>query len=438
MSIEEELRDSFHAQVETAPLVRDLADRSLRRAAKVRRAQAAVSIAVVALIASGVTLRLAPSRNGDHGVAETPSESTAASSTVPSTSTSPSPAEPTVANSLPPASGLDAWPRGPGPKVPFLLDGRLVHPSGGSTTVLSELQRPVATKERIVAMVGPGIQVIDAAGSSKVVVTEKLPILGFAVDATRLAYGVQVLKGGKYTSNLRLVDINSGKVLQRLDGVPQARPVGFAGDVVVLGVGDGAEGSSGSWLLATNSFNAWPHSLNDVPQDSVGNVALVSEQDASCIGVVDVNPYHHRFTRCAGGESPSYGDRFSTLSPDGKRYAGTRESFEGVDPGLDPEAWASRAINNWPVIGDAATGATDDRFRSVFKEAELRLASEQDPDNLVVWEDASHILADAQDRIGREVILRCEVDTGACEVAFDTATLSSVENARLTLVRPIR
>ncbi len=415
MSLEQKLRDSLNAQVAEPPPARDLATRSLQGATAVRRRRTAIAVTAVAIAAIAVPLALQPSHSHQTPVAPA-----------------------TGANT--PSTSAGALPIGAPPQAGVVLDNHFVRADAKPPVV----SLPTAVREAFSTPVGTvifsaahdpsshAIYVVRNDGTVKDLVGGAAPILGIAVDATRVAYSVQVVSGELVKSNLVLLNVESGKELQRLDGAPNARPVAFSGSQnVVLSVGDGAESSSGSWRLDSNTFSQWPASAGNVPLDAVGNVALVAEGDSSCVAVVGLEPFTPRFSRCSGGDGAPYvDDRFGTLAPDGKRYAGSRSSEDDLVPGLGsaPETW------RWPVVGDAATGATDDRIRSVFRAADLHV--DASAATHVIWEDDSHILVNALDRYGARRIVRCDVDAATCEIAF-VAAISSQSDPQLMLVRGV-
>jgi heat shock protein HslJ len=319
-----------------------------------------------------------------------------------------------------------ALPLGAPPQVEYLLDGRLVRGTGGGMQTLpdgaGDFQQISSAGGHTVVLTrdARSLYVVAPDNSGKRLVHTTQPILGIAVDASRIAYAVQVVEGAKVTSNLVLVDIDSGAVLQRLNGAPNARPVAFSGSQVVLSVGDGGEASTGSWLLADNKYREWPQSAGDVPIDAVGNVALVAEGDYSCTAVFDLEPFSQRFSTCAAGRPGDADDRFRFLSPDGRKYAGTRSIFE-------------KPNEAWPVVADAETGTVEDRFRSVFTAAGLTVKALGD-ENPVVWEDATHILAVAISAAGEHLVVRCDVNAATCESALNFG--ATEVPLQITLVQP--
>ncbi|MEO6713288.1 MAG: hypothetical protein ABIM89_07650, partial [Mycobacteriales bacterium] len=198
-------------------------------------------------------------------------------------------------------------------------------------------------------------------------------------------------------------------------------PVAITGQTVLMADGLGPETSVSTWNLTTNKYSAFhAESGGDIALDAVGDVVLLGEGDTSCAAVWDLAAVNQRFSTCIPGSGSGYSNAFGLLSPAGKRYAGTQ--FRD-----DP-------THRWPIIGDASTGKTDDRLREPFANSDLHIVDSTQPQ--VVWEDETHIIALAKSGIG-DVLIRCDVDAATCEVAFDAATLSSIQNAHLTLARPV-
>lgn len=433
MSIEDRLRDSFAAQADEPPLVRDLADRSLRRAARMRLAQAGAVAVVAVLLAVVVPMQLGGGSRDDtpDGVAATPSDRAVASPSAGSPSgkstgvESPSP----TADSARPAPST-MLPLGAMPRVQYLINDRLIRPlDEAARLVPGAYQQLLATANHTLGLRGgpnqsSEIVLVEKDGSIKVLVSEPGAILGIAADDTRLAYSLQTSVGNRTRVDFVLINIATGQVVKRLDRSPIVSvPVAITGDTVLMADGLGPERSVSAWNLATNKYDyLYEKSGGDIAIDAVGDVALLGEGDTSCAAVWDLAAANQRFSSCVAGVPSEFSDAFGLLAPDGKRYAGTR--YVNDDP-----------AQRWPVIGDAVTGSIDDRMRVVFESAGLRVAAAPDPQ--VVWEDATHVIVLADGAYRSQVIVRCDVAAATCEEAFNSATLSSVQDARLRLVRPV-
>ncbi len=432
MSIEERLRESLRNQVDAPPAVRDLAHHSLRAAARIRRLQAGAGVAVVAMLVVVVPLQLRGSRDGTQdGVAATPSDS-AATSSAPTSAPAEMPA--TTSPSLTADSVLPApstmLPLGALPRVQYLINDRLIRPfDEAARLVLGAYQQLLATANHTIGLRGgpnqsSEIVIVEKDGSIKVLISEPGAILGIAADDARLAYSLQTSIGDGIGIDFVLLDIATGQVVKRLQRSPIASvPVAMTGDTVLMADGLGPEHTVSTWNLATNKYDyLYAESGGDIALDAVRDVALLGEGDTSCAAVWDLAAANQRFSSCIAGIPSDVSDAFGLLAPDGKRYAGTR--YVNDDP-----------AQRWPVIGDAATGEIDDRLRVVFETAGLRVSAAPDP--RVVWEDATHVIVLADSAYRSQVLVRCDVDAASCEEAFNSATLSSVQDARLRLVRPV-
>ncbi|MEO6714180.1 MAG: hypothetical protein ABIM89_12230, partial [Mycobacteriales bacterium] len=223
MSIEERLRDSLRHQAGSPPPVRDLADRSLQRASRVRRTQAAAGALAVALIAVVVPWQLSTRQAGTaDGVTATPSLSSGAASM----SASASAGQPSES---PVGPAPSTWPllyfslpTGAMPKVQFLLNERLLGPLNAAGAIIpGGYQQVLATDSRTIALhAGTSeseIVVIQADGGIKVVKKEQGEILGIAADASRVAYSVRTAEGNGIRVDLVLIDVATGNVVQRID-----------------------------------------------------------------------------------------------------------------------------------------------------------------------------------------------------------------------------
>jgi hypothetical protein len=292
----------------------------------------------------------------------------------------------------------------------MLIGDKLIRPADDNTPIplLPDAYRPlVSTKDYTVGLTNNSrsVLVVHADATVHELVHSTQAIRSIAISGSRLAYSVQVVKGGAVTSNLFLVSLPDGKLVQRLDGVPSSGPVGFSGHQVVLSVGDGAESSIGSWMLKTNSYQPWPQSAGDVPLDVVGGVALVAEGDFSCAAVTEIASLHQRFSSCSPGGSNAEIERYGLLSPDGTRYTGIRYAIDKPHEG-------------WPVVADATTGKVDDRLHKAFTAAGLVVDALMAP--AAAWEDASHLIVVGVTDQQRKLVVRCDVDAATCEIAQDT------------------
>lgn len=240
---------------------------------------------------------------------------------------------------------------------------------------------------------------------------------GIAADRSRMAYSVQVVKGNEVGGTLILVDLATGKELQRLEGAPNANPVSFAEDRVLLTVGDGAMVSVGWWDLATNTFTEVKNSVDAILVDANRSAALTWQQNGCGMTVTFLENLYKNGQSCSEQPESGRNERFMVLSPDSSRYAGTQSDYhlDGV-PGP------------WPVVADAA-GRIDDRLRATFAAAGLTVdANLAHP---VVWEDHTHLLvvASVGDRT-RPLVVRCDVDAATCEIALDPGKQTKIQLAR--------
>lgn len=242
---------------------------------------------------------------------------------------------------------------------------------------------------------------------------------GIAADRSRLAYSVQVVKGNEVWGTLIMVDLATGKELQRLEGAPNVTPVAFAEDRVLLTVGDGGMVSVGWWDLATNKYTEVKDSVDAILVDANRTAALTLQQNGCGTTVTFLENLYQDGQSCSEQPESGRNERFMVLSPDSTRYAGTQSDYnlDGV-PGP------------WPVVADAA-GRIDDRLRATFAAAGLMVdASLVNP---VVWEDQAHLLvvASVGDRT-RPLVVRCDVDAATCEIALDPGKQTRIQLARRT------
>ena len=375
-----------------------------RRDASRRRGRlvAATTVAVAASVAASVVLLgwLPGHRSALPGPG-----SSASTATGPATLTSPPPPSPSTSSQ---ESQL-AFARGVPPKLPIVVGRELIRPVvGGQST--KRLDYPDWTSVQLFQS-NAGIVVNDRSARGVYVVEEtgerqlvrKVP-LGVAVDATRLAYAVQVVKKGVVTSDLHLIDIASGREIQTFRGAPNASPTLFDGDRVILSVGDGAEFGTGYWNLSDNSYSLWPNGAGTLPVSVAGSVALIKGGDGECYAIVTLPSMRRSVKPCPGDR----GQRFVALAPDGKRFAGVGYTLD------EPTA-------GWPVIANTAGVSMDERFHQMFVSAGLTVDAYQGMQ--VAWEDTTHVLVVAAKQ-GTRMLVRCDVVAGSCEIAKDDVPAS--------------
>lgn len=399
MTIEQRVREALHDKVAQPPAVQGLADRSLRRAARTRRRRGAAAVACAVGLAVAVPVALRPETK------KHPAPPVVSTSLRPTTSpTSPPTALPS------PFSVLQFGGR---PQVHMLIGEKLIAPTDDASTVLP----PGRTKQLVAsgdwrAMLNEDSRRVFAAdpeGNVKQVVDRTTePITGLAIKGTRLAYGVQVSTGDEVATDLFLIDLATGDVIRKLAGAPDSTVVAFSGDDVLLTVRDGADVSMGMWDVGGNAYRAWRGSTGSVALDAHGGAALVAHGDASCVAVVGQAPSRGRFLNCASSAIGTR-DRFGSFSPDGRRYAGMRETDE-EEP------------RRWPVVADATTGEVDDRFRAVFERAGLRVRGGVDVRSQIAWTDETHLVVVGETHVRQKILLTCDVEAASCVIALDTGT----------------
>ena len=375
-----------------------------RRGASRRRGWLAASVA--ASVAATVTLVVwLPGQRAGLPAVERPTvaattDATTTAPTAPERSTTPAVPSP---SGIPPAFFLP-FAKGGAPQLPVVVGSELTPPGAGgqSQTRLSypdgqqlelfQSDSGVVAFDRAVGRVF----VAEATGERELV---KGVLNGVAVDATRMAYAVQVVKTGVVTSDLHLVDIATGQEVQTLRGAPNAGPTVFDGDRVVLSVGDGGEFGTGYWNLTANTYSMWPNGAGTLPISVVGSVALIKVGDGECVAIVRLPSMRRSVKPCLGKEN----QRFVELAPDAKKYSGVGYVLDTPQRG-------------WPVIAEVASDSVDERFRRLFQSAGLTVDAYRR--SQVAWEDATHLLVVAAKQ-DRHFVLRCDAVAGSCEIAKD-------------------
>ncbi|MEP7055896.1 MAG: hypothetical protein ABI912_11675 [Actinomycetota bacterium] len=402
MSMEQQLRESFEAQVGSPPAVHDLADRSLRGVRLVRRRRAVVVVTAAVAAAVAVPL-MTTARNTSRTPAVPATQLPATGSAVPLPSSTATPAS---SNS---SASAAATVKEPG--VDYTTEG-ILRRAAGSTAASVDLPRHA----RALYMTEQGTVVLAKTNNPQLdeiylvhpdgkvdTIVKAADIVGIAVEGSRLAYS-----GGPSAGHglpLVLMNLATGKEIKRLEVPMASTPVAFVPQGVLLANGElGSESGLSTWVLKTNTYTDWSGSGGDFGLDALGGIALVAEGDHSCVAIVNIATHQPRFHSCLPGVKHPEFVVFDLLAPDAKRYVGSGSSSGNYD-------------DRWPVLGDATTGVEDHRLRQVFADAGFTVTSSVD--HPIVWEDNSHILVNSRGAYGEYLIVRCDVDTATCEEAVN-------------------
>jgi hypothetical protein len=390
MTIEDRIRASMAAQVQSPPELPGLFSsvsararvvrRTRRAAAAVATCAAVTSIAVAfAVNGSGSSKTIPSNPSPPPSVSPPPRPSVVASSTptaVSATSTGPSPVVVTATSVPPPAPSL-GFPLGAAPAVPLLFaDGQqLSLQDNGRTYPLgnggSPFEYAAQSPYGLVIISGTHLDLVDS--QHRIVAlphTEGLfaGCLGptLSPDGRYVAWGRQtgLDKPRKENQTLPgeygLYDLKARQVIKRVAAAAQGCPADFLADGrVLMTTGDGA----------VNGAALWTPSTGDIAPIRTGTVSLAWPQHSSVEVAVGAVGDGCSLSLVRGGK-PSYLGFGScadlALSPDGHRL-------------LSPEL---------PLSGDivdARTGVVDARLRKLVKAQHLSMED-------AVWLDDDHVV----------------------------------------------
>jgi hypothetical protein len=261
---------------------------SVLRAARRRVARnlAAVAVAVSVLTAGSVAVVQVAARGGGHR--QVGSETPGPTGTTGGATTGPSP------TAAPPDGGTGT---GPMPLMTFLDgivyryadsgDGLVAEPLG-RVPDSSAVQPPVATPSGIVVLgARPGhvndLWLLDNQGAPHLLASN---VDGFAVsaDGGRLAYAK--VANDSTTSELVEAALPSGGILHSTTVDTSARAVGYAGDLVLLGTGDGAAAQAAVWPPDTTSIKTLTGFGRALASDPSSGVSVLTQGDGVCWSIV--------------------------------------------------------------------------------------------------------------------------------------------------------